>query len=53
MQLTGRSPLLGATVQVPARRMDGSEVLVSLLVRVERGEDGRPVFVAEIEPAGG
>lgn len=52
MQLTGRSPLLGATVQVPARRADGSEVLVSLLVRVERGEDGRPVFVAELEPAG-
>lgn len=51
MQLTGRSPLLDTTVQVPARRADGSEVLVSLLVRVERGEDGRPVFVAEIEPA--
>lgn len=52
MQLTGRSPLLGNAVQVPARRSDGSEVLVSLLVRVERGEDGRPVFVAELEPAG-
>jgi len=52
MQLTGRSPLLGNAVQVPARRADGSEVLVTLLVRVERGEDGRPVFVAEIEPAG-
>lgn len=52
MQLTGRSPLLGNAVQVPARRADGSEVLISLLVRVERGEDGRPVFVAELEPAG-
>ena len=51
MQLTGRGPLLGNAVEVPARRADGSEVLVSLLVRVERGEDGRPVFVAEIEPA--
>lgn len=49
MQLTGRSPLLGTSVQVPARRADGSEVLVSLLVRVERGDEGRPVFVAEIE----
>jgi PAS domain S-box-containing protein len=50
MQLTGRSPLLDNPVEVPARRADGSEVLVTLLVRVERGEDGRPVFVAEIEP---
>lgn len=53
MQLTGRSPLLGSEVQVPARRADGSEVLVSLLVRVERGEDGRAVYIAEIEPAEG
>ncbi len=51
MQLTGRGPLLGNPVEVPACRADGSEVLVSMLVRVERGEDGRPVFVAEIEPA--
>ena len=50
MQLTGRGPLLDNAVQVPARRADGSEVLVSLLVRVERGEDGSPVFVAEIQP---
>ncbi len=53
MQLTGRSPLLGNAVKVPARRADGSEVLVTLLVRVERGEDGRPVFVAEIDPVAG
>lgn len=52
MQLTGRGPLLDNAVEVPARRADGSEVLVTLLVRVERGEDGRPVFVADLEPAG-
>jgi PAS domain S-box-containing protein len=51
MHLTGRSPLLDVPVTVPARRADGSEVLVTLLVRVERGEDGRPVFVAELGPA--
>lgn len=51
MQLTGRGPLLGRRVRVPARRADGGEVVVSLLVGVERGEDGRPVFVAEMDPA--
>lgn len=53
MQLTGRSPLLGVEVQVPARRADGSEVPVSLLIRVERGEDGLSVFIAEIKAADG
>jgi hypothetical protein len=40
-------------VEVPARRADGSEVLVSLLVRLERGKNGRPVFVADLEPLAG
>ena len=53
MQLTGRSPLLGTEVQVPARRADGSEAPVCLLIRVERGEDGLSVFIAEIEAADG
>lgn len=53
MQLTGRTPLLGTPVEVPARRADGAEVLVVLRVGVERDNAGRQVFVAEIDPVEG
>lgn len=51
MQLTGRSPLLGKTVQVPALRADGGEVLVSLCIRVERDREGGAIFIADIAAA--
>jgi PAS domain S-box-containing protein len=49
--LSGRAPLVGRTVVVPALRRDGSEVDVALSIRTERAEDGRTVFVADFEPA--
>ncbi len=51
--LTGRSTLLGRRVVVPAIRRDGTEVEVGLTVRTDRTEDGRTVFVADLEPAAG
>lgn len=48
--LSGRAPLIGATVVVPALRADGSEVAVALTIRAERTEDGRTVFVADLDP---
>ena len=49
--LSGRSLLLDRTVVVPALRRDGSEIPVELTIRAERAEDGRTVFVADLEPA--
>lgn len=49
--LSGRAPLIGATVVVPTMRADGSEILVSLTVGTERTDDGRTVFVADLAPA--
>jgi PAS domain S-box-containing protein len=43
---TGRSPLLGRPVTVPALRCDGSEFPVELTVRSESLAGGRHVFVA-------
>jgi PAS domain S-box-containing protein len=43
---TGRAPLLGRAVTVPALRCDGSELLVELMVRSESLPGGRHVFVA-------
>jgi PAS domain S-box-containing protein len=43
---TGRAPLLGRPVTVPALRCDGSEVPVELTIRSERLDGGRHVFVA-------
>lgn len=43
---TGRGPLLGRPVNVPALRCDGSEVPVELTVRSENLPGGRYVFVA-------
>jgi PAS domain S-box-containing protein len=48
--LSGRSLLLDRAVVVPALRRDGSEITVELTVRAERADDGRTVFVADLEP---
>ena len=49
--LSGRGPLLGVPVAVPAVREDGSEVTVELTVRRHATASGRPVFVAELTDA--
>ena len=43
---TGRAPLLGRAVTVPALRGDGSELPVELTIRSESLRGGRHVFVA-------
>jgi PAS domain S-box-containing protein len=48
--LTGRRPLLGRSVQVPALRRDGTEVLVDLRVEVRAAGEGRRLFLAELSP---
>lgn len=51
--LTGRSPLLGRPVVVPAQRRDGTEVMVQLTVTAEQASFGRTVFLADFrEPTG-
>ncbi|MFP5347516.1 MAG: PAS domain S-box protein [Actinomycetes bacterium] len=50
--LVGRRPLLDQVVKVPALRRDGSEVTVGLLVREHQDEQGRPLLLAELLPAG-
>jgi PAS domain S-box-containing protein len=47
--LSGRSLLLDRTVVVPALRRDGSEVTVELTIRAERADDGRTLFVADLD----
>lgn len=49
--LSGRALLVGRTVIVPALRRDGSEVEVELTIRTDRTDDGRTLFVADIEAA--
>jgi PAS domain S-box-containing protein len=49
--LTGRRPLLGRSVQVPALRRDGTEVLVNLLVEAHDAGEGQRLFLAEMSPA--
>lgn len=44
--LTGRAPLVGRAVRVPALRRDGTEVEVTLTIHTDRTTDGRTVFVA-------
>ena len=51
--LSGRGPLIGVPVTVPAVRADGSEVSVELTVRRMSSETGRPVFVAEMRAGQG
>ena len=48
---TGRAPLLGSPVNVPALRRDDTEVTVELTVRSESLPGGRHVFVAVLRPA--
>lgn len=49
--LSGRALLVGRTVVVPALRRDGSEVEVELTIRIDRTDDGRTLFVADLEAA--
>lgn len=49
--LTGRAPLLGATVAVPVRRRDGSERPVELTLTSHRAPHGRTVFLGDLRPA--
>jgi PAS domain S-box-containing protein len=49
--LTGDTRILGREVVMPARRRDGSEVLVRLTVHREMAADGRVVFTAAMRPA--
>lgn len=49
--LSGRALLVGRTIVVPALRRDGSEVEVELTIRTDRTDDGRTLFVADIEAA--
>ena len=49
--LSGRRPLLGRSVRVPALRRDGSEVMVDLLVDVHTAGEGQRLFLAEMSPA--
>jgi PAS domain S-box-containing protein len=48
--LSGRAPLVGRTLTVPALRGDGREVEVALTIGTDRTTDGRTVFVADLEP---
>lgn len=49
--LTGRAPLVGRTVVVPALHRSGAEVQVDLTIEKVHTEDGRSVFVAVMESA--
>ena len=48
---SGRSPLLGRTVTVPALRQDGTEVMVELEVEAHKLPAGRHLFIAQMRPA--
>ena len=45
---TGRRPLIGVPVTVPALRRDGSEVDIELLVSVHPAGKGKRVFIADL-----
>jgi PAS domain S-box-containing protein len=51
--LTGSSRIIGSPVVVAALHRDGHEVPVQLLLGVEQSQDGRPLFVATLDPASG
>lgn len=46
--VTGQARILGTPTRVPARRKDGSEVLVDLLLSSFRGRDGRQAYVGSM-----
>ncbi len=48
--VTGEPRILGSSVQVPARRRDGSTVEVALTIEQRAGNGGRRVFWAELVP---
>lgn len=48
---SGRAPLIGNPVVVPALRQDGTETEVELTVRTEHLSGGRRLFLAELRPA--
>nr|MDQ4007617.1 PAS domain-containing protein [Actinomycetota bacterium] len=48
--LTGRNTLLGQPITVPARRWDGTETTVELLLQAHTAPHGRKVFVARLRP---
>ena len=50
---TGRAPLLGRPVTVPALRRDDTEVPVEITIRSERLDGGRHVFVAVLRDGPG
>jgi PAS domain S-box-containing protein len=47
--LNGRNVLLDSPVQVPVRRRDGTETAAKLTISAHRANDGRAVFLAELE----
>ena len=49
-QVTRQPRLLGRPVRVPARRRDGSEVEVELVIDQMPGEGGRQMFIALLRP---
>jgi anti-sigma regulatory factor (Ser/Thr protein kinase) len=48
--LTGSGALLDTAVTVPVLHRDGTELPVRLTVHEDHVADGRPVFIAELEP---
>lgn len=50
-QITGRGPLLGRRVRVPAQRRDDTEVELSMQITASRAPGGGYVFVADLEAA--
>jgi PAS domain S-box-containing protein len=48
--LTGRAPLIGRAVVVPALHRSGAEVEVELAIEKVHADDGHCVFVASLEP---
>lgn len=48
--LSGRSLLIDRPIVVPALRRDGSEIEVELTIHKDRTDEGRTVFVADLEP---
>lgn len=48
--VTGRDPLLGTPVVVPALRADGTEVEVELTITGRPIGEGRKIFVAQLRP---
>jgi hypothetical protein len=48
--LTGRPPILGRPVPLPALHRDGRQIPIRLLIQAQEMIDGRTVFVAQLVP---